>query len=163
MYGWYLYTSNEHYWAHVCRVKKTNTERVSDTVVFQNKTITNPTITHADRVVHVIKSLETSMKGLVNGKSDRSMRDLAEISAASMTVIHRHAFKGHQPAQITLQDLSVQTPRVLAPLYKAHQPPRVATNVPCMQKSIKLTHLPRVEQIIVPPNLRGWTIIVQHS
>ena len=44
----------------------------------------------------------------------------------------------------------MQTPRVLAPLYKAHQPLKVATNVPRMQKSIKLNHSPRVEQIIVP-------------
>ena len=130
VYSWYLYTSSEHYRAHFCRVKKTNAERVSNTVVFQHKTITNPTITHADRVIHAIKYLETLMKGLANGKSDRSMIDLAEISAASKNIIQRHASTAHQPAPITLQELAVQTPRVLAPLKKAHQPPRVATNVP---------------------------------
>ena len=130
-------------------MKNTNAERVSDTMVFQHKTITNPTITHADRVIDAIKSLETSMKGLANGKSDRSMRDLAEISATSKNIIQRHASTSHQPAPIILQELAVQTPRVLAPLYKAHQPLRVATNVPRMQKSIKLTQSPRVEQIIM--------------
>ena len=37
VYGWNLYTSSDHYCAHVCQVKKTNYEQVSDTVVFQHK------------------------------------------------------------------------------------------------------------------------------
>ena len=74
------------------------------------------------------------MKGLANGKSDRSMRDLAEISAASKNIIQRHAYTAHQPDPITLQDLAVKTTRELEPIYKAHKPPRVDTNVPCMKK-----------------------------
>ena len=44
----------------------------------------------------------------------------------------------------------MQTPRKLAPLYKAHQPPRVDTNVPRTKKSINLTQSLRAEQIIMP-------------
>ena len=77
------------------------------------------------------------------------MRDLAYISAASKNNKQRHAYTSHPPTPITLEELSVQTMRVLAPIYKAHQPLRVDTNVPRMQKSIKLTQSPRVEQIII--------------
>ena len=63
------------------------------------------------------------------------MRDLAEISAASNNIIQSHTSTAHQPAPITLQELEVQTLRVLAPLYKSHQPPKVDTNVPRMHKS----------------------------
>ncbi len=39
--GWYLRTSEEHYRCHVVFVKKTRAERISDTVFFQHRYITN--------------------------------------------------------------------------------------------------------------------------
>ena len=68
VYGWYLQTSPDHYRAHVYRVKKTNAESVSDTVLFQYKHITNCTITHVDHIIRAIRNLEQSTKGLSNGK-----------------------------------------------------------------------------------------------
>ena len=52
--GWYLRTSDEHYRCHVVFVKKTRSKRISDTVYFQHKYITNPTITHEDKVVKAL-------------------------------------------------------------------------------------------------------------
>jgi len=52
--GWYLFTSPEHYRTHNCHIKHTKSERLSDTVQFQHKRITNPTITHADKVMHAL-------------------------------------------------------------------------------------------------------------
>jgi hypothetical protein len=49
--GWYLFTSPEHYPTHMCYVKATKSERHSDTVHFKHKNTTNPTITHADKVM----------------------------------------------------------------------------------------------------------------
>ena len=43
--GWYLSTSPEHYRTHKCHIKETKLDRFSDTVQFQHKNITNPTIT----------------------------------------------------------------------------------------------------------------------
>ena len=34
--GWYLYTSPEHYRTHVCHVKDTQAERLSDTIKFKS-------------------------------------------------------------------------------------------------------------------------------
>ena len=50
--GWYLFTSPEHYCTHNCHVKHTKSKRLSDTVQFQHKRITNPSITHAHKVIH---------------------------------------------------------------------------------------------------------------
>ena len=49
--GWYLSTSPEHYRTHKCHVKETKSDRFSDTVQFQHKTITNPTITPHDKLM----------------------------------------------------------------------------------------------------------------
>ena len=76
VYSWYLYISPEHYRAHVCRVKNTNADQLLDTVVFKHKNITEPTITHSDRLVKAIHNLKQSDKRMSNGKGDTSMRDL---------------------------------------------------------------------------------------
>jgi hypothetical protein len=52
--GWYLFTSPEHYCTHDCHVKHTKSKHLSDTVQFQHKCITNPSITHANKVMHAL-------------------------------------------------------------------------------------------------------------
>ncbi len=52
--GWYLFTSQEHYRTHKCYVKATKSRCHSDTVHFKHKNITNPTITHADKVMQAL-------------------------------------------------------------------------------------------------------------
>eukprot|EP00804_Cyclotella_cryptica_P025595 CCRYP_002824-RC/>CCRYP_002824-RC protein AED:0.35 eAED:0.35 QI:0/-1/0/1/-1/1/1/0/432 len=42
--GWYLNTSAEHYRVHNCHIKSTKAERLSDTVHFKHKDITNPSL-----------------------------------------------------------------------------------------------------------------------
>ena len=55
--GYYLGPSRDHYRAHRIYIKATNAERVSETVFFKHKYLTNPTVTHADRVVQAAKEL----------------------------------------------------------------------------------------------------------
>ena len=55
--GYYLGTSPDHCRAHRIYVKATNAERVSKTVFFKHKYLTNPTVTHADTVVQAPKKL----------------------------------------------------------------------------------------------------------
>jgi hypothetical protein len=45
--GWYLYTLPEHYRTHVCHIKETKSDHLSDTVHFKHKHITNPEVTHS--------------------------------------------------------------------------------------------------------------------
>jgi len=67
--GWYLATSPEHYRTHRCHIKGTNRDRVSDTVQFQHKDITNPTITHHDKIMHALADCAKAIKGLSNSKA----------------------------------------------------------------------------------------------
>ena len=47
--GWYLCTSTEHYRCHVVHLKKTRSERITDTVWFKHKYITQPNVTPVDQ------------------------------------------------------------------------------------------------------------------
>ena len=60
--GWYLATSPEHYRTHICHIKSTNSERFTDTIHFNHKKITRPTITHADKVMAAISDCTKAIK-----------------------------------------------------------------------------------------------------
>ena len=62
--GWYLFTSPEHYRTHNCHIKHTKSERLSNTVQFQHKHITNPTITHANKVMHALADCVKALQGM---------------------------------------------------------------------------------------------------
>jgi hypothetical protein len=62
--GWYLGTSPEHYQTHKCHIKSTNSDRLSATVVFQHKTITNPSLTPADKLMQAIAECAAALKGI---------------------------------------------------------------------------------------------------
>jgi len=64
--GWYLQTSPEHYRCHVIYVKQTKSERISDTVFFKTKYITQPTLTPADVISKALKDLTQALKGKSN-------------------------------------------------------------------------------------------------
>jgi hypothetical protein len=64
--GWYLGTSQEHYQYHIIHVKITKSERISDTVFFKHKYITQPTLTPVDTVVKAIDDLTCALKGTRN-------------------------------------------------------------------------------------------------
>jgi hypothetical protein len=61
--GWYLRTSPEHYRCHVIHVKKTRSERITDTVWFKHKYITQPKVTPVDQIVKPIINLTCALKG----------------------------------------------------------------------------------------------------
>jgi hypothetical protein len=65
--GWYLQTSSEqHYRCYIVQVKKTNSKRISDTVFFKHKYITQPTITPADMLKKATDNLAAALKGRRN-------------------------------------------------------------------------------------------------
>ena len=79
--GWYLATSPEHYCTHLCHIKQTRSERLTNTTQFTNKNITRPTITHADKVMEAIAECIKAIKGIrsSNGKAEmQQLRRLAE-------------------------------------------------------------------------------------
>jgi hypothetical protein len=86
--GWYLFTSPEHYCTHNCHVKHRKSKRLSDTVQFQHKRILNPSITHADKVMHALADCVKAIQGMTD--KDRhylAMKDLQQIVDATQTQI----------------------------------------------------------------------------
>jgi hypothetical protein len=77
--GWYLYTSPYHYRTHACHIKTTKKEQLTDTVDFQHKRITNPTITHADKVMHAIQQVIREIKKLGGIDNSQEARDLQQL------------------------------------------------------------------------------------
>jgi hypothetical protein len=77
--GWYLYTSPNHYQTHACHIKNTKKERLTNTVDFQHKRITNPTITHADKVMHAIQQVIREIKKLGGIENSQEARDLQQL------------------------------------------------------------------------------------
>jgi hypothetical protein len=55
--GWYLGTSDEHYRCHKIFCQKTRAERISDTVFFQHRYLTQPAVTPADAIIKAMGDL----------------------------------------------------------------------------------------------------------
>ena len=108
--GWYLKTSEEHYRCHVVFIKKTRSERISDTVVFQHRYITNPTITPEDKVVKALGDVKQALMKEKNLQGQDQMDALQRIDAI---------LKPTSQKRVTFQD-DEQQPRV------ADTQPRVA-------------------------------------
>ena len=61
--GWYIGTSNKHYRTYDVWIKQTKAKQNTDTVFFQQKYITKPTVTKADVVTEAATKLIAAVKG----------------------------------------------------------------------------------------------------
>ena len=77
--SWYLLTSPEHYRTHVCHIKHTNSERLSDTVQFIHKNITNPLLTHADKIMRALSHCIQALKGAEATTTEQELRDIRQL------------------------------------------------------------------------------------
>ncbi len=87
--GWYLFTSPEHYPTHTCHVKATKSECHSDTIQFKHKNITNPTITHADKVMQALAECAKTITGATGGTTAQEVKDLQSIIKATQAILHK--------------------------------------------------------------------------
>ncbi len=60
--GWHLSTLPEHCRTHVCHIKSTKSNQLSDTVHFKHKHITNPALTHDDKIMKAVAELSKILK-----------------------------------------------------------------------------------------------------
>jgi hypothetical protein len=82
--GWYLFTSSEHYRTHNCHIKHTKSKQLSDTIQFHHKHITNPTITHADKVMHGLADCVKALHGMTSStRNSQTAQDLQRIIDAT--------------------------------------------------------------------------------
>eukprot|EP00804_Cyclotella_cryptica_P020074 CCRYP_014880-RH/>CCRYP_014880-RH protein AED:0.12 eAED:0.12 QI:0/-1/0/1/-1/1/1/0/1096 len=81
--GWYLNTSADHYRVHNCHIKSTKAERLSDTVQFKHKDITNPSLSPNDKLMQALAHCKTALKQLSHSPADDQARELQELIAAT--------------------------------------------------------------------------------
>ncbi len=74
--GWYLQPSPKYYHCHTVYVKNTRSKRVSDTVHFKHKYITQPTLTPEDTIVKAIDDLMHALKESRNTKGISKIKAL---------------------------------------------------------------------------------------
>jgi hypothetical protein len=93
--GWYLGASKKHYRCHIIFCQKTCAERISDTVIFQHKYITQPTITPANRIVKAIDDLESALCSKTNHQGIIKMDILHQMHAIfnNNMVVHNNKKK----------------------------------------------------------------------
>ena len=106
--GWYVQTSPEHYRTHKCHIKSTNSDRFSDTVQFQHKRITNPTVSPRDKLMNVIAACQQALHNSTNDKFNNEISML-------------HAILNKAKEQVNGEAVAPED---------QHSSPRVQTNTP---------------------------------
>ena len=78
--GWYLTTSPDHYRCHFIFVKATRAKRISDTVYFKHKHITQQTLTTEDLVIKMIQDLSNAIKGGKNPGGNTQIEAITQLT-----------------------------------------------------------------------------------
>jgi hypothetical protein len=140
--GWYLGTSLEHYRCHIIHVKKTNSERISDTVFFKHKYITQPTLTPVDTVVKAIDDLTHALKGTRNTHGIQQIERLKMIDELLNNIPNNLTEVADPSTKTTLPRVEDITPELtpltfqsLIPSFKHNRNPK--TNIGASSKGAK--------------------------
>jgi hypothetical protein len=160
MDGWYLFTSPKHYHTHNCHIKHTKSKRLSDTVQFQHKRITNPTITHADKVMHAladcVKALQGMMSSTRNSQAAQNLQQIIDATRAHVQARPNH-FKDTATPSTTPN--TQQVPRVQTP--PSVPTPHIDDNRRITRSMLMQTPVPRVPSsngapTNIPTNSTTW-------
>jgi hypothetical protein len=106
--GWYLSTSPDHYCTHLCHIKNTSSNRLTDTIHFKHKHTTNPTLTHADKIMWVLSHCTQVLKGKDTTATDQELRYLQRLVEVMQTNLLQQA-SGNSPA-IPKEQMQTQPP-----------------------------------------------------
>jgi hypothetical protein len=74
--GWYLFTSPKHYRVHNYHIKHTRSERLTDTIQFKHKNITNPSLSPYDKLMHALANCKAALEGASNEQVEHNYREL---------------------------------------------------------------------------------------
>ena len=66
------------------QVKATKSERFTDTLKFQHKNITCPTITHSDKILAVIADCAKAIKNMGNNEGKEKMNRLHQLTQSAV-------------------------------------------------------------------------------
>ncbi len=113
---WYLFTSPEHYCTHNCHNKHTKSKQLSDTVQVQHKCTTDPSITHANKVMQSLAKCVKAIQGMMGkDRNSQATQDLQRIVDATQACVQKNL---HQFEETITRDYickTQQVPRVQTP------------------------------------------------
>jgi hypothetical protein len=130
--GWYLSTSPDEYRTHLCHIKNTSSNRLSDIVHFKHKHITNPTLMHANKIMRELSHCTQVLKGKDTTATDQescNLQRLVEVTQANLL----QQVSGNSPAlpreqtQPPIMDQLTQQTQA-APRVQPNALPRVQPN-----------------------------------
>jgi hypothetical protein len=101
---------------HNCHIKHTKSKQLSNTVQLQHKCITNPSITHADKVMHALAECIKAIQGMMGKtRNSQAAQDLQHIVDATQAHVQTNPHKFKET--ITPENIcnTQQVPRVQAP------------------------------------------------
>jgi hypothetical protein len=137
--------------SHHPNIRHTKSEQLSNTVQFQHKRITNPTITHANKVMHALADCVKALQGMTgSARNSRAAQDLQQIIDATQANIQA------QPQ--CFKDNATPSPNPYTQwVTRVQPPPSVPT--PHINVNIRITHsmlmqtpVPRVPSNGAPTN-----------
>ena len=106
--GHYLFTSGDHYRTHNAYMHDTRAERLSDTVKFQHRSITRPSVSHGDRVTRALASFVEAVKSMTKGatagatKAGVNMKDLEQLAEVTSRLTAQQPELARLPAPRTM-------------------------------------------------------------
>lgn len=77
--GWYLLTSPEHHRVHNCQIKQMKKERLSDTVQFKHKSITNLTASPIDKLMNALANCKAALDGKIAQQPNEQLQQLPRL------------------------------------------------------------------------------------
>jgi len=161
--GWYLFTSPEHYRTHNCNIKHTKSKRLSETVQFQHKRITNPTITHTDKVMHALADCVKALQGMMSSaRNSQAAHDLLRIIEATKAHVQARPDRFEDVTTLSTTPNMQRVPRVQTPgmprVPRVQLPPSVpATHTDDTKRitcsMLAQTSVPRVHSKVTTTNM----------
>jgi hypothetical protein len=145
--GWYLRTSTEHYQCHVIYVKKTRSERISDTVHFKHHYITQPTLTPEDTIVTALNDLTNALKQKRNNKGIVEYEALQRMDKILNNIPATEQQVPSMTKKIATFDKMAKPQREISALNKLtnnqHPTPRVPNKIPTPRVKSSLPTIPK--------------------
>ena len=79
---WYIQTLIKHYQCNINHIKKVKSKRISDTLLFKHKHITQPTLTQAGTICKAINDPTHTLKGRKNLKRIAQIEALEKLMSS---------------------------------------------------------------------------------
>ncbi len=149
--GWYLFMSPKHYHTHNCHIRHTKSKRLSNTIQFQHTCITNPTITHANKMMHALADCVKALQGMTgSARNSQAAQDLQRIIDATQTNIQARPECFKDNATPSANPHMQWVPRVQPPL--SVPTPHINVNRRITRSMLTQAPVPRVPSNGAPTN-----------